>query len=107
MAKIWTKAEIGKLLMSNDNAVGRALVVLYNRQTEMEKSIARTVVSNGVGFTNADDFIGTSMAEFYIRHNRLSEKQIGYWRKPNVKGIPRIVKYAGQLLDEANKRVVA
>lgn len=102
MTKIYTKADIANLLMNNDKAIARALVALNNRQTTQEQSAQTTIVSNGRGFTGADARIGTSMAEFYTKFGRLSEKQIQYWRKPNAKGTPRIVKYAGQLAEVAN-----
>ena len=102
MTKIYTKADIANLLMNNDKAIARALVALNNRQTPQEQSAQTTIMSNGRGFTSADARIGTSMAEFYTKFGRLSEKQIQYWRKPNAKGTPRIVKYAGQLAEVAN-----
>lgn len=102
-----TKAEIIQLLKTNDRAVARALVVLNERQTAVERSAESTINDNGVGFTPADARMGTSMAEFYTRFGRLSEKQLAYWRKPNVRGVPRICKYAGQLLEIAQQKARA
>ena len=102
-----TKAEIIELLKTNDKAVARALVVLNERQTATERSAESTINDNGVGFTPADARMGTSMAQFYTKFGRLSPKQIAYWRKPNVKGVPRICKYAGQLLDIAQQKAQA
>ncbi len=99
-----TKAEIIELLKTNDKAVARALVVLNERQTATERSAESTINDNGVGFTPADARMGTSMAQFYTRFGRLSEKQLAYWRKPNVRGVPRICKYAGQLLEIAQQK---
>jgi hypothetical protein len=48
--------------------------------------------------------MGTSMAEFYARRGYLTDKQLAYWKKPNRKGVWRICKYAGQLLDAANAK---
>ena len=93
------KDTIVNLLETNDKAVARAIVVLNERQTATEQSTENTINNNGVGFTPADARMGTSMANFFIRNGYLSPKQIAYWRKPNVKGVPRICKYAGQLLD--------
>jgi hypothetical protein len=102
-----TKAEIIELLKTNDRAVARALVVLNERQTATERSAESTINDNGVGFTPADARMGTSMAQFYTRFGRLSEKQLAYWRKPNVRGVPRICKYAGQLLEIAQQKAQA
>jgi len=101
-----TKDQIVKLLMENSRALGRALVVLNESQTQAEQTGQYTINSNGVGFTPADARMGTSMAIFYSRYNRLSEKQIAYWRQPNAKGVPRICKYSGQLLRAAEAKAV-
>lgn len=99
-----TKADIIEMLKTNDKAVARALVVLNERQTATEQNAESTINDNGVGFTPADARMGTSMAQFYTKYGRLSEKQLAYWRKPNVRGVPRICKYAGQLLQIAQEK---
>jgi hypothetical protein len=99
-----TKQQILDLLNSNDKAVARALVALNKRQTADEQATENTRYDNGQGFTPADARMGTSMANFYTKFNRLSEKQLAYWRKPNARGIPRINKYAGQLLEIAQAK---
>ncbi len=98
------KQYINNLLINNDKAVARALVALYKRQTEDEQNSEATIVKNMAGFTPSDAQIGSSMATFYLKFNRLSEKQIAYWRKPNAKGVPRICKYSGQLLKIAQAK---
>jgi hypothetical protein len=95
------KDTIANLLKTNDKAVARAIVVLNERQTAAEQATEFTINNNGVGFTPADAAMGTSMAKFFLRNGYLSPKQLAYWRKPNVRGVPRICKYAGQLLDIA------
>lgn len=102
-----TKQSIIALLETNDKAVARALVALNARQTADEQRSEHTRYDNGMGFTPADARMGTSMANFYLRNNRLSEKQVAYWRKPNARGVPRIAKYAGQLLEVAREREAA
>ena len=90
------KDTIVNLLKTNDKAVARAIVVLNERQTATEQASEFTINNNGVGFTPADARMGTSMAKFFLRNGYLSPKQIAYWRKPNVKGVPRVCKYAEQ-----------
>lgn len=102
-----TKAEIIALLNKSDKAVARALVVLNERQTLTEQNSEQTINHNGVGFTPADARMGTSMATFYTKRGYLTPKQIAYWRKPNKNGVPRICKYAGQLLDIAQAKAAA
>lgn len=101
------KVEIVQLLQTNDKAIARALVVLNERQTSVEQSAESTINHNGVGFTPADARMGTSMAQFYARRGYLTEKQLAYWKKPNVRGVWRICKYAGQLLEIANEKAKA
>ena len=101
------KAEIIQLLQSNDKAIARALVVLNERQTLTEQSAESTINHNGVGFTPADARMGTSMAQFFTKRGYLTEKQLAYWKRPNVRGVWRICKYAGQLLDIANQKAAA
>lgn len=102
-----TKADIIQLLNTNDKAVARAVFVLNQRQTYSEQASEHTINRNGEGFTPADARMGSSMAKFYSRTGYLSPKQIAYWRKPNARGVPRINKYAGQLLEIANQKAEA
>lgn len=101
------KLLIQELLNTNDKAVARAVFVLNERQTHSEQSSEHTINDNGVGFTPADARMGTSMAKFVARNGYLSPKQIAYWRKPNVRGVPRINKYAGQLAEIAAEKAAA
>lgn len=98
------KQTIVTLLMNNPKAVARALVVLNERQTAGEQRSGETICNNGMGFTPSDARMGTSMANWYSAKGYLSPKQLAYWMKPNAKGIPRICKYAGQLLQIANAK---
>jgi hypothetical protein len=99
-----TRTEIIELLLKRDVAVARALVVLNERQTRDEQHAEHTRYLNGQGFTPADARMGTSMATFFKKRGFLSPKQLAYWRKPNVRGVARIAKYAGQLLEIANEK---
>jgi len=104
-----TRAQIEEVLLRTDNvgmhAVGRALVHLRNRQLGIELKLKDTIARNGRGFTPADAFIGTKMADDYENRKYLTKKQVAYWQRaanpenPNSK--PRIIKYAEQLLEEA------
>lgn len=107
MTYMKTKDEIIKLLKTNDKAVARAVYVLNERQTASEQTSAATINHNGIGFTPADARMGTSMAQFYARNGYLTPKQIAYWRKPNVRGVPRICKYASQLLEISKLKATA
>jgi hypothetical protein len=99
-----TKEAVLELLERNDKAVARALVVLYNRQTEVEQSCDATVGDNGRGFSHAHAFIGTRMAKFYLQRGFLTPKQIAYWRKSTPKRGMRIGMYWKQLIEAANEK---
>lgn len=86
-----------------EHVIGRALVVIFNNQTNDEKQVNVTTNHNCVGFTPADAKSGSITAKFYIKNKRLEPWMIEKWMKPNEKGIPRIAKYWSQL-NEAAKR---
>jgi hypothetical protein len=100
-----TRESIQALLASNDRAIGRALVVLFNNQTADEQISETVRVQNGKGFKGPHGKIGTSMAKFFLRNGYLSEKQIAYWRKPDRRGQMRIGCYWRQLIEAAENRV--
>ena len=96
-----TKSQIIELLRTNDRAVARALVVLNDLQTADERYNESTRYDNGCGFRPCHARMGTSMAKFYQKFGRLSEKQVAYWRVAQRDGKMRIEIYAGQLLRAA------
>ena len=94
--KIWTVEEMKNLIATNDHVLYRALVVLYNGQTEGEKECGETLYDNGIGFNGVDAPILTSFAEFLIRNKFLTVKQKALARK-------KLPKYAKQLVRVANE----
>jgi len=94
-AKIWTTEEIKALLAESDKAVARAILAIYNRQTEDEQAIKETSESNGVGYNGVDANFMSSLAQFYQAKGFLTTGQVKYGRKA-------IMKYAGQLTEIAN-----
>jgi hypothetical protein len=79
-------------------------VAINNYQTLDERINKQTKHENGMGFTSFDASIGTSMAEFYLKNNFLSSKQVAFWRKPDKNGRMRIEKYANQLVKIAEDK---
>tara|TARA_R110000765_G_scaffold145233_2_gene247347 strand:- start:40 stop:336 length:297 start_codon:yes stop_codon:yes gene_type:complete len=94
-AKTWTPEEIKALLGESDKAVARAILAIYNRQTEDEKIVKETSAANGVGYSGVDANFMSSLAQFYQSKGFLSTGQLKYRRKA-------IMKYAGQLTEIAN-----
>ena len=96
--KIWTVEEVKVLLAESDKAVARAILAIYNRQTEDEKAIKETSESNGVGYNGVDANFMSSLAQFYQSKGFLTAGQVKYGRKA-------IMKYAGQLTTIANANI--
>jgi len=93
--KNWTIEEIRELLIESDKAVARAIVAVYNLQTEDEQIMKETAHQNGVGFNGVDAEFLSSLAQFYTAKGFLTAGQLKYGRK-------KIMKYAGQLKMLAN-----
>lgn len=85
--------------------VGKALVVLFNRQTREEASSNTTKEHNTIGFAGCDARSGSITAKYFLKHKTLLDWQVAQWAKPNVKGIPRLAKYWRQLDAEAQRKV--
>jgi hypothetical protein len=85
-------------------AVGRALVHLFNRQTIDEQITNDTCKYNDIGFTPQDARSGSITAKYFIKHRTLLDWQYEKWIEPNAKGIPRIAKYWRQLNEVANEK---
>ena len=77
--------------------IGRALVAIFNHQTEEEQQANTTTFKNGIGFTGYDGRIGALGAKYYLKHKTLEPWQIKIWTKPDKKGNAKITRYAGQL----------
>jgi hypothetical protein len=99
-----SKETIVSLLLNNDKAIARALVVLNQHQTASEQASESTILHNGEGFRPCHARMGTSMATFFQRRGFLSPKQIAYWRKPMSDGNTRIGIYWKQLALAAEQK---
>lgn len=84
--------------------IGRALVALFNRQTEDEKSVNDVKDANSRGFSGADAKSGSLTAKYFLKHRTLLDWQIDKWLKPTRNGMPRICKYHKQLNEVAMTR---
>lgn len=88
-----------------ERVVGRALIVLFERQTEHEKKVNTTDVDNGIGFTGADGKSGVISAKSFLKHGKFSQPwQLEQWTKKNAKGYSRITKYWKQLDQAAQQK---
>ena len=73
--KIWTRKEIDDLLIASDDAVMRAIVRLFELQTNDEVSSAKTKHLNNMGFSAADAKAGTRMARWLLGMNDRNERR--------------------------------
>lgn len=93
----WTKEQIVNLLNTNDRAVERALVAIFNRQTQHEQSSETTDLNNGVGFGAFDAKTGTYLAKWIISGRHLSGEYV-------AKGRKIALKYTKQLIEIAEEK---
>lgn len=107
MEKLVTRESL-KALLSDErghefvqHVVGRALVALFNRQTESEKNVNDTQVWNSVGFSSSDAKSGSLTAKYYLKHRCLLDWQVAKWTQ-EFRGRPRLCKYVRQLNEIAN-----
>ena len=70
----------------------RALLALYDEQTEAEKADPTFHESNGMGFSPQDQEFLSSLAEQALRHETFSSKQLGWLYKLLPKYSKQIVK---------------
>lgn len=99
---IVTRESLQQMIINADSVklqhiVGRALVALFQRQTEGEKAANTTNCDNGVGFAGCDSIGGSLTAKSYMRHHSLEAWQVEKWTRIASNGFPRICKYASQL----------
>lgn len=96
----WNKDRIVELLKTNDKAVGRALLRIYQNQTADEQVSKDVKYRNNKGFRPCHARVGAEMAEFFKSRGFLTAAQARYWRVADKNGNMRIGIYATQLLNE-------
>lgn len=96
--KVWTEQDIKVLLQTSDKAVCRAVVAIYERQTEDEQEIQHTKNVNGVGFNGPDSKFLSYCATWIKSGKPLNGKFLDKSRE-------KIIKYRKQLAEIANSGV--
>ena len=95
--RLYTKADIKALLLSNDRAVERAILAIYARQTNEEQSSQETIHSNGIGFSGAHANLGSYYANWLKSGRHLTGIHLEKARKIASH-------YVGQLAEIAKER---
>lgn len=85
---------IKKQITYSDEQAIKAMLKVYEYQTEDEQTMATVAEYNGVGFVGTDAEILTSMCNQYLAKGYLSTKQLDIVRK-------KVGKYAGQITKQA------
>ena len=103
---MWTKDRMIALLTTNDLAVERALVVLYDRQTQDEKRDSETKHHNAVGFRKNHDHTGSRLACYILKGWRQQGgKERRHLNQANLEKARTIVlHYHRQLCEHANEK---
>ena len=96
----WNKENIKVLLETNAKFLERAIVKVYEKQTQDEQQTQSTNHNNNVGFNSSDSFILSSFAQQIIKStypegNRLSLKQ-------KEIALPKMLKYSNQIAKISN-----
>jgi hypothetical protein len=97
----YTRELIHQRIANGENAARKALLAIFEYQTEQEKAALITQEANGVGFNGTDAHILSSFALQLQTKGWLSPKQMALVRK-------KMPKYSGQIfriLVEKRKRV--
>jgi hypothetical protein len=93
----YTETEIRARITTNPRWTERAILAVYEYQTDVEQVKKETVENNGVGFNGLDAPFLSSLAQWLQKGHHLTERQL----KPAQK---MIGKYAGQLKRIARPR---
>jgi hypothetical protein len=103
----WTEEQVASRLATDNDWLERALVMLYQRQTEVERNINETLDSNQCGFQRADVLRFSVLARKIQNGVHLSDTEIAYTRRPWKRSRvpqPTICKYRRQILDMIESR---
>lgn len=103
---MWTKERMLQLLRTNDLAVERALIVIYDRQTQDEKRDKDTKHHNDVGFRANHASTASYFSRIILKGwTFLDGRKRVHLRSDKLDKARHIVlQYTRQLCDEANRR---
>lgn len=96
-AKIWTRDEIDEILKANPRAVERAMVRLFELQTEVERETSATRIHNNVGFSSYAARRGSYYARWVTSGKQLTGKHF-------ESALKIALRHSRQLVDLANSK---
>jgi hypothetical protein len=74
-------ADVREKLLSDDGALARGLIMIFECQTSDERREGETSVENGVGFNMIDAPFLTSLSKWYLENGFLTRKQLDKARR--------------------------
>jgi len=92
----WTRDQINHLLESNDRAVERGIIRLYNLQTSDEQVAQHTKHLNNMGFQSNVSKLGTYYARWILRGNHLTGVHLSRARKIAIRHSRQLVEIANR-----------
>lgn len=99
---IWTADRIVNLLNTNNLAVERAILAIYNRQTSDEKIAHNTHHHNNIGFSAADAWAGTYIAKWLLAGRHLDGRFLAKARTIAIKYRRQLCQIAAEKANAAN-----
>jgi len=90
--KNWIENGCNVEIESHRQGLGRAVVLVFNKQTADEKSTEDTKHNNGIGFNGVDAKILSSIAKQFISRNSMSIEQSRIVKKKMQKYAMQIAK---------------
>lgn len=92
--QVWDEASVSKLLLDSERANIKAVVALYNSQTERQKRGLSEGKRTGRGFSRVDRPTGNRLAKAIISRKRLSQSDINACKRIAHKYRKQLVKIA-------------
>lgn len=106
--KIWTKEMVQELLERNDEALARAVIQIYQRQTTTEQSSQQTKDHNGIGFTAFDapflSAIAVSLPRYQNKFTKRQKDKVRPMMKKYWKQLLQIIESNGGLTEISTKK---
>lgn len=96
--KVWTVEEIKSKIENNQIWLERAILAIFDKQTNEEQKTDESIEHNGVGFNKPDSY----KLSYYAKWIK-SGKHLSGWHLQNAK--IKMAKYSRQLTDIANGRI--
>lgn len=94
---------IKKLLRTNDKALLRSIVLIYERQTDEEKYVNESINENSVGFSKVDAKEMGVIAQKIKRHEKLSEGELAKSRNKMQKYWKQLMVISKEKIEQRNR----